>query len=78
MKYLVTELQTFSDGAMSTPSYAYDMQAAAEAKYHAILSSAAVSKLPTHAAVLMTSEGIVLDSKCYRHEPEPESESEGA
>ena len=73
MKYLVTELQTFPEsqgGGMSTPSYAYDTQAAAEAKYHAILSSAAVSKLPTHAAVLMTSEGVVLESKAYFHEIE--------
>jgi hypothetical protein len=70
MKWLVTELQTFENGAMSTPSYAYDTQLAAEAKYHSVLSSAAGSKLPTHAAVLMTSEGVVLESKAYFHESE--------
>ena len=74
MKYLVVELQTFESGAMTSPAYAYDTQLEAEAKYHAILSSAAVSKLPTHAAVLLQNDGIVLASKCYTHEPEGETE----
>lgn len=76
-KYIVMEIQTFVTGAVSTPTYAYDSQASAESKYHAILSSAAVSKLPKHAAVLMTSEGYVQESRCYEHEiPEPEPEPE--
>jgi hypothetical protein len=75
-KYIVMEIQTFDTGAVSTPTYAYDAQASAESKFHAILSSAAISKLPKHAAVLMTSEGYVQDSRCYEHEPEPEPEPE--
>lgn len=80
MKYLVIEMQTFDTGAMSTPTTAHDTQLAAEAKYHAVLSAAAASKLPAHAAILATSEGTILESKCYWHEPEPEpeAESEGA
>ena len=70
-KYLVTEIQTFEGGAISTPSYAYDNRNSAESKYHAILSLAAVSALPCHAAVLMTSEGQILDHDVYRHEAEP-------
>lgn len=68
MKYLVVEIQTFPEGNISTPTYAYDNRLSAEAKYHAILSSAAVSKLPRHACVLMTSEGRSLMNQCYTHE----------
>ena len=67
-KYLVVEMQTFPDGTMSTPSYAFDSQLSAEAKYHSILASAATSALPEHTAVLMTSDGFVMESKCYQHE----------
>jgi len=68
MKYLVVEIQTFPEGNISTPTYAYDNRLSAEAKYHAILSAAAVSKLPRHACVLMTSEGRSLMSQCYTHD----------
>ena len=46
-------------------------------KYHAILSSAAVGTLPIHAAVLLTADGYVLESRCYEHPVEPEPEPEG-
>lgn len=75
MKYIVTEIQTFDTGAVSTPSYAYDDRLSAEAKYHSILSGAAVSKLPVHACVLMTSEGRPLMNQCYTHKVEPEQET---
>ena len=67
MKYLVTEVQTFPDGKVSTPSYAYDEQQAAEAKFHAILAAAAGSALPVHAAILFTDEGFPLRHECYKH-----------
>ena len=70
IKYLVTEIQTFENGSISTPSYAYENRNSAESKYHAILSAAAVSALPCHAAVLMTNEGQILDHGMYRHEVE--------
>lgn len=76
MKYLVTEIQTFENGAVSTPSYAYDDQQAAEAKYHAILASAAGSKLPVHAAILFTDEGFPLRHECYKHDVVPETSVE--
>lgn len=68
MKFLVTEIQKFPDGGMSTPSYAYDTQTAAEAKYHSILAAAAVSSLPVHAAILFTEEGFPMRHECYKHE----------
>lgn len=70
LKYIVMEIQTYEGGAITTPTYAYDNRLSAESKYHAILSGAAVSKLPCHAAVLMTSEGQVLDHGMYRHDTE--------
>ena len=68
MKYLVIEIQKFPNGSMSTPSYAFDNENSAEAKYHAILSAAAVSSLPVHSAVLMNETGYVIRSQSYEHE----------
>lgn len=45
---------------------------AAESKFHTILSSAAVSKLPIHAAILANNEGYIIENKCYFHESESE------
>lgn len=66
-KYIVIELQTNQDGTVGNLVFAYDAQAEAEAKYHAILSSAAVSGLPKHAALWMTNDGYVQEAKCYEH-----------
>ncbi|MBQ6396976.1 MAG: hypothetical protein IJI06_02385 [Oscillospiraceae bacterium] len=76
MKYLVIEIQKFEDGKMSTPAYAFDNINSAEAKYHAILSAAAVSALPVHSAVLLNETGFCIKSQSYDHTPEPEPEPE--
>ena len=68
MQYLVIEIQTFDTGSVQTLTYSYETRLSAEAKYHAILSAAAVSKLPRHACVIMTSEGRQLMNQCYTHE----------
>lgn len=73
MKYIVTEIQKFENGQMSTPSYAYDELSGAEAKYHSILASAAVSALPVHSAIMYTEEAVTLDGKCYKHEAQEET-----
>lgn len=78
MKYIVQEIQTFDTGNIATPSYAYNDRLAAESKYHALLSGAAISKLPLHAVVLMTSDGRIVASQSYTHpveEPAPEEET---
>ncbi len=74
MKIIVTEIQKFADGGMSTPSYAFDSQQSAEAKYHAILAGAAVSALPVHAAIMFSEEGFPLKHECYKHEPQESAE----
>lgn len=67
MKYIVVELQTDKNGSVGDILTAYDSQSEAESKYYAVLSTAAVSSVPEHAAVLMTSTGGVLEGKCYTH-----------
>lgn len=74
MKYLVIEIQKFDTGAMSTPAYAYDSAYQAEAKYHAVLSAAAVSALPVHSCVLINEEGMFIKGECFKHEVEEEEE----
>lgn len=76
MKYLVTEIQTFENGAVSNPTYAYDNENSALSKFYSVLSAAAVSKLPTHACMLFTSEGIALKSECFIHPVEEEPSAE--
>ncbi len=76
MKYLVVEIQKYDTGAMSTPVYAYDDINAAEAKYHAILASAAVSELPVHSAVLLNETGYHIKHESFDHTPAPEPEPE--
>lgn len=70
MKFIVVEIQTNSDGTVGNLITAYDNRNEAEQKYHLVLSAAAVSLLPSHAAVLMTSDGQPLEYKCYHHEIE--------
>lgn len=74
MKIIVTEIQKFADGGMSTPSYAFDSQQSAEAKYHSILAGAAVSALPVHACIMFSEEGFPLKHECYKHEMQESAE----
>lgn len=74
MKILVTEIQTFPNGQIATPSYSYDDRQAAEAKYHSILSSAAVSALPLHACVMYNADGSPIKHEVFKHEVQPETE----
>ena len=74
MKYIAIEMQTNPDGTVGNLVSSHDTQQAAESAYHTILASAAISALPEHAAVLMTSQGTILESKCYYHEQAPVGE----
>lgn len=66
-KYIVIELQTNSEGVVGNLVYSYDERNAAESKYHTILAAAAVSQLPVHAAVLLTSDGGYIAAQKYEH-----------
>ena len=47
---------------------AHDTQLDAESKFHSILAAAALSQLPVHAAVMLSSDGNFIDSRSYRHD----------
>ena len=74
MKYLVMEILLYPNGAVQTPTNAYDSREGAEAKYHSILAKAAVSKLACHSAVMLDEQGLYIKSESFRHEVEPEPE----
>lgn len=65
--YIVIEIQTNDNGVVGTIVYQFDTLQSAEAKYHAILASAATSALPVHAAVILTNAGTLVKSEFYRH-----------
>ena len=76
MKYIVIEIQKSAEGVVGNFVFAFDTIAAAESKYHAILSAAAVSGLPRHAAVLLNETGYCVKHECFTVTPEPEPEPE--
>ena len=70
MTYIVMEIQTNTNGTVGTLVNAYTDRNLAEQQYHTVLASAAVSSLPAHAAVLLTWDGRLIESHCYRHQVE--------
>lgn len=65
MKYTVVEIQ---NGIVGANVWTYDAQEQAEAKYHSVLSVAAVSSVAVHTAMLVTEEGFTVAYQCYKHE----------
>ena len=65
--YIVIELQTSAQGAVSNFVWSFDTRDAAYAKYHAVLSAAAVSGLPYHACAVLFRDGQEIAHECYRH-----------
>lgn len=68
--FIVMEVQVFEDNKVSTLVYAFENRNSAEQKYHSVLSAASVSKLPMHTCFMLTTDGRVIKSECYRHESE--------
>lgn len=66
-KYIVVECQTNPDGTVGVLTTSYDTRNAAESAYHTVLAAAAISALPAHSAIISTTEGSVLESRCYFH-----------
>ena len=64
--YIVLELQA-APGNVAHLFETFAERDAAESRFHAVLAAAAVSQVPEHSALLMTSDGQVLRSECYRH-----------
>lgn len=74
MKYIVIELQTKANDTVSNLVFAFNTRNEAESKYHSVLSFAATSDLPMHAASLLQSDGRLLACASYDHTQEPEPE----
>ena len=84
-QYYIFEIQQYANGEYGhIVHFAYDEDASkarlkAESKYHEVLAAAAVSELQSHAATLLTADGRLIMSQCYKHAlptPEPEVEPE--
>ena len=63
--FVVIELQQTDTVATLVNSYADRNEA--DAKYHSILSAAAISQVPVHSAVMFTAEGNFIKSESYSH-----------
>lgn len=75
--FIVIEIQKNSQIATLVTSY--EDRNLAEQKYHQILSAAAVSSIPIHAAVMLMEDGYQIKKETYYHVPvveEPAEESE--
>lgn len=71
MKYIVMEIQTAADETVATLVTQKDTLSEAQSTYYTILAAAAISQIPYHAAVLLTSEGITLMSLGFDHREVP-------
>lgn len=75
MKYIVIELQKNSDESVGNLVYAYNTRAQAESKYYAVLSSAAVSSVPVHSAILIQEDAMPVAYKSFTHNVQVDSGS---
>ena len=67
MKYMVSEIQTASDGTVGNIVTTYDDRLDAESAYYTILAAAAKSALLMHTAMLYTNDGNLIMSNNYVH-----------
>ncbi len=66
MNYLVIELQTTA-GTTANIVTQYNNLPEAEQKFYLVCSSAAVSNVDTHAAILMADTGCFIKNECFTH-----------
>lgn len=70
-KYIVIEMQ---NGIVGTNAWTYDTREDAEVKEYQVLSEVVKSPVAVHTVMLVTDEGFVLDTKCYKHQQENDTE----
>ena len=68
MMYIVIELQIDEHGTLGNLVWPYAGRPEAESKYYSILAAAALSSLPVHGAVILTSDGQLIASYCYKRD----------
>lgn len=72
-QFYIVEIQQYQDGTFGhIVHFAYDedpdkARLKGESKYHEVLSAAAVSELPTHSAIMFSTEGFPIMNQCYKH-----------
>ena len=71
-KYIVIEMQ---NGNVGTNAWVYDTREDAEVKEYQVLSEVVKSPVAVHTVLLMTDEGFILDTKCYKHDSQPTPEA---
>ena len=67
-KYIVIEIQTNSNGTVGNIVTSHDTLEQAYSKFYAVLSAAAISSVPIHAAVIMDNTGYVYGKNNFNHE----------
>ena len=72
-RYIVVEMQ---NGYINSNQWTYETRDDAEVKMYQVLAEVVKSPIETHTVMLVTDEGFVLDTKCYKHETQPELEPE--
>lgn len=72
-KYVVIEMQ---NGIVGSNAWNYDTREDAEVKYYQVLSEVVKSPVAVHTVMLLTDDGFILDTKCYKHGAAPEAASE--
>lgn len=67
-KYIVIEMQ---NGIVGTNAWTYDSRDDAEVKMYQVLSEVVKSPVAVHTVMLVTDEGFVLETRCYKHDAQP-------
>lgn len=78
MTYIVSEIQTNSEGVAAVMNFSFTNRNEALSKFFNVLGYAAVSSVPVHTAMIFTEDGrLVEPSRDFKHpvaQPEPEPE----
>ena len=80
-QYYIVEVQQYQNGEFGhIVHYVYDAdpdkaRLKGESKYHEVLAAAAVSELPSHAAIMFSTEGYPIMHQCYKHSVAAENET---
>lgn len=73
-QFYIVEIQQYANGGFGhIVHYVYDenpdkARLKGDSKYYEVLSAAAVSELPSHAAIMFSTEGFPIMHQCYKHE----------
>lgn len=65
--YIVMEIQTNSEGVVSTILNQYEALNLAENKFYQIMAAASISSVPVHTACILTDKGALLRTDSYQH-----------